>query len=97
MAIRRLPVLLTLLVMITLTQMYGHYGYPIPTEDPAGFMPPAVNLRAGRGLYAEANLGKLIDKTHQDRFLFYPPLFPFVVSETCWSSRTFPARSWCWS
>jgi hypothetical protein len=61
--------------------------YPVPTGDAVVFMPPAINLKAGRGLTNP--LWKVNpDPTGQHRYLEHPPLFQMVVSACMRTTET---------
>jgi hypothetical protein len=56
-------------------------AYPTPSTDAPGFLVSALNLRLGRGFvnpfYPQMAFA---DPTGAQRHVFYPPLFPLVVS-----------------
>jgi len=55
--------------------------YPVPGGDAVVFMPPAINLKAGRGLSNYIWTGR-------QRFVEHPPVFQMVVSACMWKSDT---------
>ena len=61
--------------------------YPIPGGDAAGFIPPAVNLEAGKGL-TNPLWALHGDPLGQYRYMENPPLFQMVVAACMWKPET---------
>lgn len=65
--------------------VFAYFAYPVPAGDALYFVVPAVQF-ASKGeltspLYpSDWMMDKIIDPSGMKRFLFYPPLFPLVVS-----------------
>jgi len=61
--------------------LFAGHAYPTPGTDAPGFLVSAINFRLGRGLvnpfYPQMAFA---DPTGMQRHIFYPPLFPLVVS-----------------
>lgn len=67
-------------VALTLV-LFGRYAYPTPGTDAPSFLATAIEHRQGRGLvnpfYPQIAFA---DPTGAHRHIYYPPLFPLVVS-----------------
>jgi hypothetical protein len=64
--------------------VFARNAYPVPGGDSEFFLVPALEL-SNRGvlsnpLFVDEREAKLIDPTGAKRFLFYPPLFPLLLS-----------------
>ena len=61
--------------------VFAAYAYPTPSTDAPGFLVSAINLRLGRGFvnpfYPQMAFA---DPTGAQRHIYYPPLFPLLVS-----------------
>jgi hypothetical protein len=72
----------TVAVVVALALVvFAAHAYPTPSTDAPGFLVSAINLRLGRGFvnpfYPQMAFA---DPTGAQRHIFYPPLFPLVVS-----------------
>ena len=60
---------------------FAAHAYPTPSTDAPGFLVSAINLRLGRGFvnpfYPQMAFA---DPTGAQRHIYYPPLFPLLVS-----------------
>jgi hypothetical protein len=77
----RLPVYGTALALGGLLIAFAWYGYPAPGSDAPSFVVSAINVASGRGLvnplYPQIAVA---DPTGLARHVYYPPLFPLVLS-----------------
>lgn len=73
-------------VLSALLVLFGHSVYPLPLGDAIHYIPPALNVAAGRGLLNEVSDLFFLDNTGQGRFLYYPPLFQMVLGRLLWEA-----------
>ncbi|MEK9194539.1 MAG: hypothetical protein AAB884_01885, partial [Patescibacteria group bacterium] len=79
-------IMVALCVLISvLFFVFAYQAYPVPAGDSIYFLVPAVQFAARAELVSplypsDWMMDKVIDPTGARRFLFYPPLFPLVVS-----------------
>ncbi len=72
-------------IVAVLFLIFAYYAYPVPGGDSQFYIVPAIQF-AKSGLLISSlfpsgwEIDKLIDQTGAKRFLFYPPLFPLVLS-----------------
>ena len=60
--------------------LYGIHVFPIPGTDSVVFIPPAIYYSKGLGLTNPLYyVTKITDFTHQNKFNYYVPLFPFLL------------------
>ena len=74
---------LVLVAIICLVLFFCYYGYPLFTDDSECFLPTAFAIKKGLGLYNPFYDAGFIPN---NKFSFYPPLFPLIVSAFMYST-----------
>ena len=73
--------LLTALILIGIFFVCAVWAYPVFIGDSSYYIPPAINLKGGRGLINQVSgISTQVDPSGEARFIYYPPLFQFVLS-----------------
>jgi hypothetical protein len=77
---------ITIGILIVLFLVYSAYGYPMLTNDTHCFLPTAFELKYNHSLTNE-----LYDAgfNNGNKFIFYPPGFPFILSQFIWGDFAF--------
>lgn len=75
-------VFVSAILLSVLCIIFGSFYYPIAGPDTIFFIPPAINFYQGNGLINQIAAEHLsaIDTSGQNRFLYYPPFFPILLS-----------------
>ncbi len=72
-------------LIVALFIIFAYYSYPVPAGDSIFYLAPAVQFAAKGTLISplypsEWIMDKVVDPLGMKRFLYYPPLFPIVLS-----------------